>query len=194
MAAGRAKYASRALVWLFQVLAILFKRLVGIFGQKPEGQCCPELYIPTELENYSDLKNYEGNSALCWRRQRQSKEYKYIISRSSSLLSQTKTSRLKIMESLGKQIWCYCHVTIVFLQAGTYLSLSSFPFYCCCSSCFSSSGTAAILGTTEGRCSSFLLLDNSEPQHLNNTATLVLKGSSFGGERVLKLLQLIFRV
>lgn len=82
------------------------------------------------------------------------------------------------MESLGKQIWCYCHVTIVFLQVGTYLSLSSFPFYCCCSSCLSSSVTAAILGITEGRCSSFLLLQNSEPQHLNNTATLVLTAAA----------------
>lgn len=78
------------------------------------------------------------------------------------------------MESLEKQVWCYCQASIVFLQAGRYLSLSSPHSHYRCSSRFSSGVTAAIVGTAEGRCSSFMLLENSEPQHLNNITTSVL--------------------
>lgn len=78
------------------------------------------------------------------------------------------------MESLEKQIWCCCQVSVVFLQVGRYLSLSSPHSHYCCSSHFSSSITAAILGTAKGRCSSFILLENSEPQRLNNITTLAL--------------------
>lgn len=47
---------------------MLLRVLVGILGQKPGGQYCTELYVLTwlavELQNYSGLKNYEGNSGF----------------------------------------------------------------------------------------------------------------------------------
>lgn len=62
----------------------------------------------------------------------------------------------------------------MFLPVGRYLSLSSPHSHYRSSPRFSSSVTAAISGTAEGRRSSFTLLESSEPQCLNNITNSAL--------------------